>query len=224
MKVSRYVLSLVVLVVVLASPACFEGRTTTNKLAIFTAQVDAGLLAVTDATELLNSVGKLSPAATKGVYELDLKVLEANDLVRSRAKSGFDKQALLVILDNLLDDAKKLEASGVLGLSDREAQRFLDITNFTQFGIRSLQAVIKAVKPPVISAEQKARVSGVLSARKKAGAAVDSSVATDLVLILQSAILRSIDQSRMTADEAFADGLAISGPLRDRLKARIADL
>jgi hypothetical protein len=207
--------------IVLLSPACFEGKTTQNKIAIYTAQVDSGLVAVADAVNLLHSAGRLSSAASKSVYDLDLKILEADDLIRERAKTGFDKASALVIIDNLIDDAKKIEEAGVLNLNDADKARFQEVAGLLQFSLRSLQAIIKAIKPPALTTDEKIRASHVLAVRRDMA---PSTLATQLILIVQEAIIKSLDQSRMTTEEAFADGDRVTESLRETIKARLAAL
>lgn len=193
-----------------------EKKTTQHKLAIFTAQADASLVGFTDATARLADAGRVSPAAAKNIYAINLRVVGAIDILRERAKTGFDKKEALTVIDNVIEDVRAAEAAGIVGLSGETKARFQQVTFFAQFTLRSIKAVIEAAQPPAVpEAQVKAAVSG----RKQAG---DETVWTDLVLILQTAVLRGIAQSRMTADEAFADGAALSAELKTSLNAKLA--
>lgn len=214
MKLKRILTSIILFAFLLPLAGC-GNKTTTHKLAIYTAQADAALVAITDAVAKLDDAGRLSPAAAKQVYVINLRVVSAIDAIRSRAKAGFDKRTTLLIIADAIKDIRAAEAS-VIGLTGDAKRRFDEITFFAIFTLESIQAVIEAVKEPVIPESRMAEVRRVLSARE------DGSVWTDLVLILQTAILRGISQSRMTQDVAFADGEQLSRDLRASLEAKIA--
>jgi hypothetical protein len=206
----------------LLSASCGEEKTTTQKLAIYSAQAESGLVAVTDSIAKLNEVGRIANPAAKGVYQALLKVATAVDLVRERAKAGYQQKDTLSIISAAIDDIRAAEAQGVLPLAGRDRDQFLKVTFFAQFSLKSLQAVIEAIKEPALPASEVAQAANPKALTK--AAADDATVWTDLVLILQTAVLKGISQSRLSADEAFADGAAISAQLKDSLTAKIAAL
>lgn len=207
-KLTRLAL-LLTLTIPLMAASC-NNLTTKHKLAIFTAQSDAALTAITEGSARLAAAGRLKPEAAKSIYTVNLRATNGIDVLRSRAKSGFDKKEALVVIDNLIADVRKAESDGVIGLSGADRDRFLRITFFAQFTLRSVKSVIEAVKPPQ---DAGAEVRAALAASAQA----DGTVATDLVLILQTAVLRGIAQSRMTEEEAFADGALLHNELVARL-------
>ncbi len=216
MKYNRLVrLALVAMLVVapLLSTACRE-KTPTEKLAIFTAQSATALDAFSHAVEALEAAGKMQPASAKSIYGLNLKVNTALDTLRVRAQTGFDKQEALTIIDNILSDLRKAEADGVVTLTGRDKEIFLKVTFFAQFSIRSIQAVIQAAQPPAVPASE---LEYTKSLQRD-----ESTVWTDLVLILQNAVIKGIVQSRMSAAAAFADGAATSATLRAFLAGKLA--
>ena len=212
-RLVRLVLIAVLAITPLASTACRE-KTPTEKLAIFTAQSATALDAFSHAVEALEAAGKMQPASAKSIYGLNLKVNTALDTIRSRAQTGFDKAEALTIIDNILSDLRKAEADGVVTLSGRDKEIFLKVTFFVQFSARSIQAIVQAAQPPAVPASELAYAK---SLQKD-----ESTVWTDLVLILQGAVIKGIVQSRMTAADAFADGAATSAALRAFLTGKLA--
>lgn len=213
---SRITLFLLVAALVLPLGAC-GNKTASHKLAIYTAQANAAFLAVTDAIAVLQGTGRLSPLAAKQVYVINLRILSAIDQIRSRAQVGFDKATTLAIVRQALADLRQAEAS-VIGLQGEAKKRFDEIAFFAIFTLQSIEAILEAVKEPVIEGERLARVRQLAAARQVA----DGTVWTDLVLILQIAVLRGISQSRMDQSAAFADGAVLSRELRASLEAKIA--
>ena len=198
----------------LASTACTP-KSATQKLAQYTAQSTAALVALTDATAALAAAGKTSAAGAKNIYQVVSKMNGSIDVIRDRAEKGFNKKEALTIIDGLLADLKAAQAAGVINLSGDQLAKFNEIIFFAQFTIKSVQAVIEAVKEPPVPAEQ---VRAALGRRSVAG---QDTVWTDLVLIIQTAVLRGYSQSRMSAFDAFADGRALSAELKASLATKL---
>lgn len=192
---------------------CGGNKTTTHKLAIYTAQSDAALVALADSVDFLHEAGKTKPATAKTVYMTLQKAAGAVDLIRDRTETGFDKKEALAVTKTLLEDVRKAEAEGLIGLDTEASRKFKEITFFTIFTIQSIQAVIEAVKEPTTPVEE--IESAVSFARSQAQW-------TELVLILQTAVLRGLSQSRMDQVTAFADGRTLSRELKASLESRIA--
>lgn len=194
-------------------------KTPTQKLAVYTANADAALVAVTDSVDRLRVAGRIKPAAAKTIYQALQKIAGAVDLIRARAQSGYSKADALTIITTTIEDVRRAEADGIIGLSGKERDQFLKITFFAQFSLNSLKAVIEATKEPTVPGEAVTE-----AATARATRAGDETVWTDLVLILQTAVLRGISQSRMTQDEAFTDGAALSAELKESLASKLAAL
>lgn len=192
-------------------------KTTTHKIAIFTAQADAALIGFTDAVDLLHRNGKIQDA--KAIYNLNLRVAIALDTIRSRAETGFNKKEALEIIKQVIADARAAEAAGLIGLTGASRQKFQEVTFFAIFTLESIQAIIAATKEP--APPSGSQVSAAASGRAGARQA-DDTVWTELVLILQRAVLTGIGQSRMTQAEAFADGKRLSVELQSSLRAKIS--
>lgn len=193
-------------------------KTTTQKLAIYTAQSVAAFVALTDAIDTLQKAGKTSADGAKSVYRLTLKMNAAIDVIRDSAEKGFNKAEALTIIQGVLDDLNAALAAGVVNLSGDTLAKFKEVIFFAQFTINSIQAIVKAVKEPPVPAEQ---VRAAMSNRARAQAAASDTTWTELVLIIQTAVLRGIEQSRMSAFDAFADGRALSAQLKASLNAKL---
>lgn len=194
-------------------------RTTTHKLAIYTAQADAALLAVVNSLITLNEAGRLNANATKSALTFADKVNGAVATLRSRAEKGFDKKEALVIVQNLLDDLSQLEQSGVIGLPANQSAKFREVIFYARFTLNSIQAIIQAVKEPAPPTEGQ-----VFAAARGRGAIADDPTFTAIVLHLQTAVLRGLAQSRMTQEEAFADGKVLSAETKTKIAAKLAAL
>lgn len=196
---------------------CGGDKTTTHKLAIYTAQSDAALVGLADSVDFLHEAGKMKPSSAKQVYVITQKAAGAVDLIRDRSQAGFDKKEALSIVKTLLEDARKAEAEGLIGLDAAASMKFKEITFFTIFTIQSIQAVIEAVREPTVPVEEvKTAASGNVSFQN------GEAQWTELVLILQAAVLRGLSQSRMDQVSAFEDGRKLSAELKASLAARIA--
>lgn len=214
-KLKSFALIALLAVASIAQTACTP-KTTTHKIAIFTAQADAALIGFTDAVDLLHRNGKIQDA--KGIYNLNLRVAIALDTIRNRAETGFNKKEALEIIKQVIADVRAAEAAGLIGLTGNQRQKFQEVTFFAIFTLESIQAVIAATKepPPPPASQVTAAASGRAGARQ-----ADDTAWTELVLILQKAVLTGIGQSRMTQEEAFADGKRLSAELQASLRARI---
>ena len=206
---------LLALTIPLMAASC-GNRTTTHKIAVFTAQADAALIGFTDAVDLLQRSGKIQDA--KGIYNLNLRVAIALDTIRNRAETGFNKKEALEIIKQVIADARAAEAAGLIGLTGTQRQKFQEVTFFAIFTLESIQAVIAATKEPAPPPTN--QVAAAASGRAGARQAEDTTW-TELVLILQKAVLTGIGQSRMNQVDAFADGRRLSAELQASLRAKL---
>lgn len=214
----KHIILIALLLIFSIAAKCGGDKTTTHKLAIYTAQSDAALVGLADSVDFLHEAGKMKPSSAKAVYVITQKAVGAVDLIRDRSESGFDKKEALAIVKTLLEDARKAESEGLIGLDAGASKKFKEITFFTIFTIQSIQAVIEAVKEPTVPVEEvKSAASGNVSF-----AQADEAQWTELVLILQTAVLRGLSQSRMDQASAFEDGRKLSAELKASLAARIA--
>lgn len=209
----------VVLLLSLLLAGCGKDKTTTHKLAIYCANADATLLAFTEATARLNDAGRLNATSAKSIYQINLKIAASIDILRDRSESGFSRKDALVIISSLIDDLRRAEAEGVISLAGKEREQFVKITFFCLFALNSIEAVIAAVKEPTIPADE---VRSATLARKGLRYA-DESVWTDLVLILQSAVIRGLSQSRMNQQEAIVDGRVLSEQVKNLIRSKLTD-
>ena len=194
-------------------------KTVKHKLAIYTADGDTALTAITDAVGTLQGAGKLTPAAAKNVYQINLRVALAIDVLRGRAKTGYNKAEALTIIKQTIDDIRAAEAAGVVNLEGKARTQFLQITFWAQFTATSIQAVIEATKEPSPTPTDTADASFTIAAQPRAE---EETVWSDLVLIAQQALIEGIQHSRLNEADAFAAGDSLSAKLKDSLNAKIA--
>ena len=219
----RKFISLALIATILLSSlaaSCGKDRSTTHKLAVYTAQADAALLATVNSLITLNEAGRLNATAAKSALQFADKVNSAVNTLRGRAETGFDKKEALVIVQNLLADLSSLEQQGVLGLNASQSAKFREVIFYARFTLNSVQAIIQAVKEPAPPAPAEIAAA----ARGRGAVAVDDPTFTAIVLHLQTAVLRGLAQSRMTQAEAFADGRALNGETKAKIAAKLAAL
>lgn len=190
----------------------FKGKTTTHKVAIATANATTTLGGVTESVEVLRVAGKLSADGAKDVHNLDKKVNEAIDLVRQRAKTGYDKKDLLGILSKSAEDVAAAEQRGIVSITDpSDKLRFQETIALLKFGIDTLKQIIEsntAPAPPVGTARSVMQEpqSPLL-------------YLTQLVGIARDTYFTMWRQSKLDQTEAFAEGDTRTRDLRDRLDA-----
>jgi len=201
--------------------ACGKGTSTTHKIAIYSAQADAALLATVNSLITLNEAGRLNPGATKSALLFAVKVNGAVSVLRSRAETGFDKKEALVIVQNLLDDLRKLQQAGVIGLNEQQAAKFNQVIFYAQFTLNSVQAVIQAVKEPTPPP------AGEIAAAARGRSAIaqgEDPTFQAIVLHLQVAVLKGLELSRATQEEAFTAGKALSSETNIKITAKLVAL
>jgi len=213
--------SFLLFAILLSSAACGKDQSATHKLAIYTAQADAALLATVNSLITLNEAGRLNAGATKSALLFAVKVNGAVSVLRSRAETGFDKKEALVIVQNLLDDLRRLQQAGVIGLNEQQAAKFNQVIFYAQFTLNSVQAVIQAVKapPPPPAGEIAAAARG-----RSAVSQGEDPTFQAIVLHLQVAVLKGLELSRATQEEAFAAGKALSSETNIKITAKLAAL
>ena len=196
---------------------CGEKKTTQHKLAIYTANGDAGFEALVKVVGVLQDAGKISTARAKSLYLIANKAVGANSVLRGRAEAGFNKQQALVIINDLISDLNKLEQEAVIELDPNGQKRFREITFFVSFTLKSIQAVIEASKEPTLpEAEIKSAMA------RPNIVAVNETIWTDVVLILQEAVLKSISQTRLDQAGALAEGKTLNNSTRALIAKRLA--
>lgn len=219
MKLTRIFLIIALALSPLTLSGCGKDKTAQNKLAIFTAQADAALIAFSDTVAVLQAAGKTQTATAKNIYAINLRAAKSIAILRDRAEAGFQKAEALTIINEVIADVRKAESDGVVNLTGKNRETFLKVTFFAQFTLASIKAVIEATKEPTVPTEE---VKAAAAGRAGVRAQGDETVWTDIVLILQNAVLRGISLSRLSAADAFSEGRMLSGELIASLNARLA--
>lgn len=181
----------------------------TRKKAVYTAQVTAGLQGWSDLVLVLEKGSVVSRGAAVASYQANNKVLAGVDLVRQRLRDGYPSKEVIPILETVLTDLDKAEAEGLLGIGTAEGRaKYQQVIFSLRFGLNSVRAVIAATKEPSAS-ELRATARQALAAP-----AGSPSWWTDATLVIQNLLIRLVEQSRMDAATAWADGQTTSTALR----------
>lgn len=191
-------------------------ETRARKAAVYSAQVVTGFRAWSDSVEVLLTGGVLSKDAAKVNFDINEKGLKAFDIVTDRLKAGYPPD-LIGKIESTLDDIDKAEAASLLGLKNEQAKSTYKQTLFgLRFSLRSLKAVIEATKEPEPSeVRQLARRAVSVQSDQ------DGGWWTDLVLVIQSAAIKMLEQSRMTATQAWESAKTLSDALHADNTARL---
>ncbi len=216
---TKFALSFIVVFALLLS-ACTP-KTTIHKVAIYTANAYTAFGALTDAVVRLEEAGKLNHATALKIHKLSQRAVISVDIVRNRAAAGgYKKEEVLAAINSGVEDVKALLLETAIIADANVRQRVNEFAFFLQFTMNSIQAVIAATKEPTVpEAEVKAAATGTNKALK---IAQNETVWTDLVLILQKAVIATISQTRLTQADAFTEGEKLSVALRARLDTLLA--
>lgn len=215
--VKRILVATLVAAFTLSAVGCGGNKTTQHKLAIYTANGDAGFEALVKVVGILQDSGKISTARAKSLYLIANKAVTSNGVLRGRAETGFNKQQALAIINDLITDLNKLEEEAVIELDPNGQKRFREITFFVSFTLKSVQAVIEASKEPTIP---EAEIKSIMA--RPNVVAINETIWTDIVLVLQEAILKSISQTRLDQASAFAAGKTLNDSTRALIANRLA--
>lgn len=190
---------------------------TTRKKAVYAAQVTAGLQGWSDLVLVLEKGSVVSRGAAVANYNANEKVLAGVDILRLRLRDGYPSKEVIPVLETILTDLDKAEAEGLLGIGTAEGRaKYQQVIFSLRFGLNSVRAVIAATKEPSAS-ELRATARQALAAPANA-----PPWWTDATLVIQNLLIRLIEQSRMDAATAWADGQTTSTALHaanaERLK------
>jgi hypothetical protein len=159
--------------------------------------------------------GVIAPASAQASYQINEKSLNALDLVRKRLKEGFPSAEILPALDTILADLDAAEQAGLIGLSDPEAAaKFREVLFASRFALTSVRAVVIAAQEPEFERAE-AMAKGAVRERRQPGWWVD------VALVAQNLLVKLFEQSRMSADRAWADADTLSEALRKANAQRI---
>jgi len=190
--------------------------------AIALADSTAGLIAWSDAVQVLVDLKEIESAGARGQFEVNDKLRQALAQIREKIEKGFSSKDVLLQVEEVLEELRKAEASGLLGLKNPDAQiKFREITAFAQLSVRTVNNILKQLEPPPppdpVEVEAKLRTS---SDTKASGL----EKWTRFVIIGQDFAFAVIRHHRLDAPAAFAAESELNSRLATLNKSRIESL
>jgi len=172
-----------------------------RKTAIYSAQTVAALAGLQEVVFKLEDHGLVAePQRFAATHDRITTGLE--NLLRRIESGGYDRTDALTAIGQVVDDFEKLNQE--LKLTSPAAQSKLDQMVFTvRFSLNSIRAVIAATEEPN-PAEIKPAIERIRSG-SELGTGPQPAWYTDLILIVQNTLVRTLQQSRYTTSEAWQD-------------------
>lgn len=145
----KYFLSVICLMAMMVS-GCGNGDKKAG-VAIALADSTAGLIAWSDAVQVLIDLEEIDGAAAKGQFQLNDKIRTGVKQIREKLETGFASKEILDIASELIDEALKAQDNGLLGIKSESGKlRYREIMAFSQFSLRTAHNILKEIKlPPV---------------------------------------------------------------------------
>jgi hypothetical protein len=172
-----------------------------RKTAIYSAQTVAALAGLQDVVFKLNDSGVVTDVQTFAATHDRISTGLENILLRLQA-GGYDRTVTLTAINQIVDDFEKLNSD--LKLTSPVAQTRLDQVVFTvRFSLNSIRAVIAATQEPN-PAEMKPAIERIRSSTEL-GAGGQPAWYTDVILIVQNTLIRTLQQSRFSTLDAWQD-------------------
>ena len=217
----KTIITLLLIIPVIAGIACakkVDGEdpkaAKARKLAVYSAQTVTAFDTLHNVTAVLQDNNAVTGGQAIAVYKFNDTALTSFDVLRSRLESGLPSDSLDRV-DAILNDVEKLEGDLAL-ISDPNARnKFAEAVFTVRFTLNSIRAVIAASKEPSFGEVQR------VARQAAATRAGQPAWWTDVILTIQTGLIRAIDQSRMSAAEAWADATALSAQVHAKNKARI---
>jgi len=223
-RVITVVLILAILTLSLAGAGCDKkGK---QGAAIALADTTAGLTAWSDATQVLVDLAEIEPAGAIASLDANDRTRQAVSQISDRVQQGYSSKEILPIIDQAIDDLRKAEADGLLGIKNPDAQqKFQEITAFAQFGLHTAENIIKAIKPPPLPNPVKVQASLEKQPESFAfGEVSDVEKWTQFVTIGQDFAFAVIRHNQLDTEQAFAAQVELNAKLKDTNAQRLAAL
>lgn len=183
-----------------------------RKTAVYSAQTVTAFDTFHNVTAVLQDNGAISADAAISAYKFNDKALTSFDVLRGRLEQGLPDDAIARI-EAIISDVEAFERD-LNAISDPNAKaKFAEAIFTIRFTLNSIRAVIEANKEPNPT-ELRARISRQAAGRRPAWW-------TDAILAIQNGLIKALEQSRLTAAEAWTDASALSGQVHAKNKGRI---
>jgi hypothetical protein len=193
--------------------------------AIALADSTAGLVAWSDATQTLVDLAEIEPAAAVVSLQVNDKARAAVAQISEKTKAGFSAKDLIGQIDEVIEELKKAEASGLLGIKNADAKtKFREITAFAQLSLATTKNLIKAIEPPPPPDPVKVEANLKPSRSAVRGSASNLEKWTQFILIGQNFGFAVIQHNRLDADAAFAAEAELNKKLAETNANRLTAL
>ena len=119
--------------------------------AIALADSTAGLIAWSDAVQVLVDLEEMDRTGAQSQFRLNDKIRIGVKQIREKLESGFASKEILEIASELIDEAVKAQDNGLLGIkSDSGKTRYREIMAFSQLSLKAAHNILKEIDlPPV---------------------------------------------------------------------------
>lgn len=145
----KYILTIICLLAMSAS-GCGNGDKKTG-VAIALADTTAGLIAWSEAVQVLIDLEEITADKAKGQFQVNDKIRTGVKQIREKLELGFASKEILDIASELIEEAVKAQDNGLIGIkSDSGKTRYREVMAFSQLSLRTAQNILKEIKlPPV---------------------------------------------------------------------------
>lgn len=144
----KYSLLTFILTLALAIGSC-GGKDRKTATAIALADSTASLVAWSDAVQVLVDLDEIEGGNAKGQFQANDKLRGGIKQLREKVQAGFASKEALLKVDEVIEELRKAEADGLLGIKNPDAQKkFREITAFAQLSVRTVHNILKQLEPP----------------------------------------------------------------------------
>lgn len=196
-------------------------------VAIALADSTAGLIAWSDAVQVLVDLDEIDAAAAKGQIQLNDKIRTGVKQIREKLESGFASKEILEIASELIDEAVKAQDNGLLGIkSDSGKTRYREIMAFSQFSLKTAHNILKEIKLPPVPDPVKVEAALQPPAARSASRVGASNLEkwTRFLTIGQDFAFAAIRHNRLDAIGAYAAEKDLNSKLEGLNKDRLSVL
>jgi hypothetical protein len=191
--------------------------------AIALADSTAGLVAWSDATQVLADLGEIEPAAAVVSLQVNDNARKAVAQIAEKVKAGFSAKDVIGRIDEVIEELKKAEATGLLAIKNPDAKvKFREITAFAQLSLATTKNILKSLEPP--PPPDPVKVEAALKTNRSAVRASSLEKWTQFILIGQNFAFAVIQHHRLEPGAAFDAEAALNKKLAEVNAQRLTAL
>lgn len=217
----KFVLSIICLMTILIT-GCGTGDKKTG-VAIALADSTAGLIAWSDAVQVLIDLEEIEKDAGKTQFEANEKLRSGVKQLREKIEQGFSSKDILLKAEEIAKEFDKAQAAGLLGIkSDTGKARYREVSAFAQLSLRTANNILKEWDPPPVPDPVKVEEALQPPAARSAAGALEKW--TRFLSIGQDFAFAVIRHNRLDAPGAFAAEKDLNTRLEGLNKDRLSVL